>query len=283
MDRKKLGKRITDGRKKVGLTQAQLAEKVGVAAQTVSKWETGASLPDLENVLQLSEVLKIHPFAFLENEDNDLLRFTFRGRLFHEEKMYTRVQTFAIEENLTETYQAVSFMRKQHSGQFRKELRYSTAKIAYIIHPLMMACHAHALQIRDDAILAGILLHDVVEDTGVTVAELPFSEEVREIVRCLTFEQLPGETKHDAKDRYYRTISKNKKACVVKVLDRCNNVSTMAGSFSSEKLLSYISETEEFVLPLLKWIKYEYPEYSDLAYVVKYHIISVLETIKYLL
>ena len=283
MDRKILGRRISDGRKKTGLTQAQLADNIGVAAHTVSKWETGASLPDLENVLQLSEALKIHPFAFLENEENDLLRFTFRGRLFHEERMYTRVQAFASEENLTETAQAVTFMRKQHSGQFRKELRYSTAKIAYIIHPLMMACHAHALQIRDDATLAGILLHDVVEDTGITVEELPFSEEVREIVRCLTFVQLPDETKHDAKVRYYREISKNKKASVIKVLDRCNNVSTMAGSFISEKLLSYINETEEFILPLLKHIKYEYPEYSDLAYVVKYHIISVLETIKYLL
>lgn len=282
MDRQRLGKLIAGGRKAVGLTQAQLADKIGVASQTVSKWETGTSLPDLENVLQLSEALKIHPYSFLEHEGEESLPFTFRGRLFHEEKMYTRVQTFAMEENLTETYQAVSFMRKQHSGQFRKEIRYSTAKIAYIIHPLMMACHAHALQIRDDATLAGILLHDVVEDTGITVEELPFSDEVREIVRCLTFRQLPGETWHDAKDRYYRAISKNKKACVVKVLDRCNNVSTMAGSFKPQKILSYISETEEFVLPLLKWMKYEYPEYSDLAYIVKYHIISVLETIKHL-
>lgn len=39
-------------------------------------------------------------------------------------------------------------------------------------------------------------------------------------------------------------------------------------------------ETEEYVLPLLDVLKNEYSEYSDLAFLVKYQILSILETIK---
>ncbi|MGM9618554.1 MAG: helix-turn-helix transcriptional regulator [Oscillospiraceae bacterium] len=42
-------------RRKQGLSQEQLAERLGVSRQTVSKWETGASTPDLPKLLALSE------------------------------------------------------------------------------------------------------------------------------------------------------------------------------------------------------------------------------------
>ena len=70
---------------------------------------------------------------------------------------------------------------------------------------------------------------------------------------------------------------------MVKLIDRCNNVSTMAGCFSREKLVQYIHETEDLVLPLAKVIKDEHPEYSDAAFILKYHIISVIEAVKCML
>ena len=42
----KIGKKIMDLRKKNGLSQEELAEKVGVARQTISKWELGETSPD---------------------------------------------------------------------------------------------------------------------------------------------------------------------------------------------------------------------------------------------
>ena len=86
-----------------------------------------------------------------------------------------------------------------------------------------------------------------------------------------------------AKKEYFEAISKNEKACVVKLIDRCNNVSTMAGCFSRKKMLEYIVETEEYILPLAGVLKNQYPEYSDLAFLLKYHIVSVLEAIKNLI
>ena len=170
----------------------------------------------------------------------------------------------------------------RHAGQFRKMGKYSTEQVRYINHPLMMACQALAFGIRDDALLASILLHDVVEDTGVPLEELPFGPEVREIVGLVTFSVPAGMTKQQAKDAYYAKIRTNGKACVAKIIDRCNNVSTMVGKFRPEKIAEHVLETERYILPLTRELKNNYPEYSDLAFLVKYHIISVLEAVKVL-
>lgn len=43
-------------RKQAGMSQEQLAEKLGVSRQAVTKWETGAGIPDIENIMQFSTV-----------------------------------------------------------------------------------------------------------------------------------------------------------------------------------------------------------------------------------
>lgn len=281
MEVKEIGERIAVARRKAGLTQKGLAERLGVTAQAVSKWENGRNLPDIENLMQISEIVNV-PYSSLliEKDSAGNAAFTVRDRFFHEENMFTRVKAFALSENLTETYRALQYMRERHEGQFRKQGKFTATQVKYINHPLLMACQAHALGIRDDALLAAILLHDVVEDTGVSSAQLPFSDEVREIVELVTFSVPEGLSKQQAKKAYYTKIQGNGKACLLKVIDRCNNVSTMAGSFSREKLAAYIEETETFILPLLKVLKEQYPQYSDMAFLVKYQILSVIETVK---
>ncbi len=51
-----LGKRIMHHRKRMGLTQDQLAEKCGVTAQAVSKWENDQSCPDINMLPRLAEL-----------------------------------------------------------------------------------------------------------------------------------------------------------------------------------------------------------------------------------
>ena len=206
--------------------------------------------------------------------------FFFRDRYFDEDKMFTRIRTIAQTEKLDETYRALNYMREHHEGQFRKPGRHSDDRIPYIYHPLMMACHAYALGVRDDVILASILLHDVVEDTEVKLEELPFSDDVKKTVGLVSLKVEEGEEKAEAKKRYYDSIKKDKRACVVKVIDRCNNVSTMAQSFTREKLIEYVNETEEFVMPVIEALKDNYLEYAEMSFIVKYHIISVIETVK---
>ena len=275
-----VGERISSARKKSGMTQEQLAERVGVSVQAVSKWENGKNLPDIDNLLKIAEVTDT-PYQLFLSEEGEAAGLSFRTRLFHEDNMYTRMRGIALSENLTETYKALAYMKERHTGQFRKKARYTPELVRYINHPLMMACHAHAMGIRDDAILAALLLHDVAEDTGVRAEEMPCSEEVRELVGLVSFSIREGKTKEESRDLYYEAIGKNGKACVVKVIDRVNNVSTMAGCFSRQKMIEYIEETERYILPLCTILKNGYPEYSDIAFIAKYHILSVIETVKY--
>ena len=46
-------------RKKAGLSQEELAEKLDVSRQAVSRWEMGAALPDAKNILELSRIFRV--------------------------------------------------------------------------------------------------------------------------------------------------------------------------------------------------------------------------------
>lgn len=63
------GKRISLLRKKSGLSQAVLAEKLGVTSQAVSKWECGNAIPDIDLLLELSHIYHISINEMLEDTD----------------------------------------------------------------------------------------------------------------------------------------------------------------------------------------------------------------------
>ena len=62
-----LSEKIYALRRKNGLSQEQLAEKIGVSRQAVSKWETGLSIPELEKLKALSECFQITIDELTEN------------------------------------------------------------------------------------------------------------------------------------------------------------------------------------------------------------------------
>ena len=55
----RLGEKIQVLRKQRDISQEQLAERLSVSRQAISKWETGESLPDVENILQLSNIFDV--------------------------------------------------------------------------------------------------------------------------------------------------------------------------------------------------------------------------------
>ena len=59
MDTKKIGKFISENRKRKGLTQEQLGNILGVSNKTISRWENGNYMPDLSLLIPLSESLDI--------------------------------------------------------------------------------------------------------------------------------------------------------------------------------------------------------------------------------
>lgn len=68
MDLDKIGKFIALNRKNKGLTQEQLAEKLGVTNKTISRWETGKYMPDLSLLKLLSEELGVTLNELLSGE-----------------------------------------------------------------------------------------------------------------------------------------------------------------------------------------------------------------------
>lgn len=66
----KLGDKILMLRKKEGLSQEQLAEKLNVSRQAISRWESGSALPDASNIRQLSKVFAVSA-DYLLNDDMD--------------------------------------------------------------------------------------------------------------------------------------------------------------------------------------------------------------------
>ena len=69
MDTVKIGKYIAGKRKALGMTQAQVAEKLGMSDKSVSKWERGICLPDVSVYMALCEILGISLNEFIAGED----------------------------------------------------------------------------------------------------------------------------------------------------------------------------------------------------------------------
>lgn len=195
---------------------------------------------------------------------------------YDDKKLYAFLRGAASVAELPQTLLALPYAREQHQNQRR------ASGEPYILHPLMLACHICALSDKKDKeyldiLLASALLHDVCEDCGRTVSELPVNNAVKTVVCLLTFEVMPGESKESAKVRYYNAISESRAATTVKLVDRCNNVSTMAGPFTTERMNKYISETHRFIMPLLEKAMVKYPQDSNQFFMLKYHLTSLLD------
>lgn len=64
----KLSEKILKLRKRQGLSQEELAEKLNVSRQAVSRWEMGSALPDASNILQLSKLFGVTADYLLNDE-----------------------------------------------------------------------------------------------------------------------------------------------------------------------------------------------------------------------
>lgn len=68
-----LGNKILTFRKKENITQEELAEKLNVTRQTISKWELEETAPDIEQAKQLAQIFKVSLDELVDNDVKDLL------------------------------------------------------------------------------------------------------------------------------------------------------------------------------------------------------------------
>lgn len=272
--------RFTIARKKSKMTQMDVAEKLDVSVQAVSLWERGENFPGMDKISEIAKVFDVTIDWLITGEDETEKSFfeqdSLSDRLFDEEKMYTYVKTYATVKGMIQTLRVLPYTRELHKDQYRK----GKDRIPYIYHPLLLSCHALALGLEDDNIISTAMLHDVCEDCGILPQDLPVNEETKQAVALLTKKKTPAGKSSDNYEEYYAGIIGNKIATIVKLLDRCNNISGMAAGFSKEKMAKYIDETQNWIYPLMRKARTIYPEYSNQIFLIKYHMTSVVESLK---
>ena len=101
------GDRIRNGRKAAGLTQRQLADRLGVSNTSISNWEKGLSRPDADMIQKLCHILTLDPNYFYGTEnahgtdsmravsDEDIKFALFGGDGDITDAMYDEVKRFA--------------------------------------------------------------------------------------------------------------------------------------------------------------------------------------------
>lgn len=271
-----VGEKIAAARKAKGWSQEELGWKVGVSIQAVSKWEKGKSEPDKEHLVMLCDLLGLSLEDLMSGRQDP--GWALGSLYFNPEHMYTYVKAKAQSLELKQTLTALPLMREKHSEQVRKN-----SQVPYYVHPLTLACHALAMNITDDDVLATALLHDVIEDTDTKPEELPVNDRVREAVRLLSYNTYGGEADKEKNiPIYYGNIAKNSLAALVKCKDRCNNLTTMSEGFKKPMMIKYVKETEDYYMPLLKVVK-GVPEWNNAAWLLRYQMMTMLETFKRLL
>ena len=59
MNQKKIGSFLKELRKEMGITQEEFAEKLDVSSRTISRWETGANMPDISLLVNIAEIFNV--------------------------------------------------------------------------------------------------------------------------------------------------------------------------------------------------------------------------------
>lgn len=159
-----------------------------------------------------------------------------------------------------------------HAGQTRK-----TGE-PYIYHPVRVASELLTLGVDNDFVLATAILHDTLEDCNIdsTILERQYGISGAVVRHVLVL----SKNNYKSTEEYYTAVAGDWIASLVKISDRCHNISTMVGGFTPEKIHKYLEETYTHVIPLCKHVKNFYPEYSNQVFVMKYHIQSVCRAIE---
>ncbi len=142
------------------------------------------------------------------------------------DSLINRIKTYSPESDLDMVRLAFNFADDAHRGQFRK------SKEPYIMHPLA-AAHILANMRIDPIIITATLLHDVPEDTHVTLKEIEdnFGSEIKNMVEGIT---KLGKLKYRGVERYIENLRKmfvamaeDIRVMIIKFADRIHNLQTL--------------------------------------------------------
>ncbi|MFU0801148.1 MAG: bifunctional (p)ppGpp synthetase/guanosine-3',5'-bis(diphosphate) 3'-pyrophosphohydrolase [Xylanivirga thermophila] len=165
------------------------------------------------------------------------------------EELKSRAMQIYNEENVDKIIKAYTFAEKAHTGQTR------SSGEPYIVHPVQVAHILMDLRLDADTVAAG-LLHDVIEDTGVTLEELTdeFGPEIAKLVDGVTkLGRIEYKTKEEQQAESLRkmflAMARDIRVIIIKLADRLHNLRTLE-YVNEEKQREKAYETLEIYAPL---------------------------------
>lgn len=159
---------------------------------------------------------------------------------------------------------AFNHSEKLFEGKSRKD-----GVTPVFMHPLEIAGYLMTIQasLRHPAeSMAAAMLHDAAEDEGVAIELIVerYGGLVGRAVDRLS-KEVGGRKKSGGLGAYFAEMADCPIATVVKGADRVNNQSSMVSVFLPSKQLEYIRESEQYILPMLKKARREFPD-QEAAY-----------------
>jgi transcriptional regulator with XRE-family HTH domain len=128
-----LAEKIIALRKKAGWSQEELAYQMGVSRQSVSKWESGTSIPDLERILKLSQVFGVSTDYLLKEE------------------METAPASITMESDCDEVQKTVTLEMADHfiETKIRGAKKVASGIAAYILSPVVLIFLGGLSELKD--------------------------------------------------------------------------------------------------------------------------------------
>ena len=160
-----IGKNIKEHRISLGITQDELAKKLCVSSQAVSKWETGRSCPDVSLILPISRALGISTDVLFGKAESDLntepdsvggfsdCECAFAGTFSHQDEKLDMFRYLSNEQ----TMNAIRFL-------FSKKTRYAFEKAT--IRKNLSCSETEADRVIEDMIALRIVTKDDVDING---------------------------------------------------------------------------------------------------------------------
>ena len=203
------------------------------------------------------------------------------------EKSYLFLKGMAVGCHYNNVLKALPLAKKFHYGQYRKGTIVKNGKevrLPYLVHTIEVCSILASLNIpmtneELDILYASALLHDCLEDAeaffpkgGIElVQDYGMPQQVLDIVTLLT--KYSGADEYEL-NAYFNNIKYNKYALLIKLADRSHNVEDLY-NMKLPRIHKYIAETQDYILPLIKYAKQSYPELSNVVVVLKDKIKSL--------
>jgi len=181
------------------------------------------------------------------------------------EKMKIALRYWLMGRGYYKAAEAMAFAEKFHNGtrkdgQHEFSHQVSQANLARTL--------VHHFNFKEEVFIV-IFLHDICEDKGISYEEINqrFGEKVTKAVRLMTNVyqgvKVPNE-------QYYPSMAYCEIASVCKGFDRVHNLMSMLNGFKPEKRMSYIQETKDFTIPMLKLARRNFPHQEGVYENIKF-------------